>query len=94
MASPTGSIGVKFEIGEFLCKSVLELHSCFFRKKKTVEHNTAFNQNNFTCNHKWLFDIFVMLLLHVSASGGHPNGGHLQRNIFITNTVKDMRVWI
>lgn len=54
-----------------------------------MRHNTAFNQNNFTCDHKWLFDIFVMFLLHVSASVDH-----LQRNIFITNAVKDMPVWI
>ena len=52
-------------------------------------HNTTFNQNNFTCDHKWFFDIFVMLLLHVSASVGH-----LQRNIFITNAAKHMPVWI
>jgi hypothetical protein len=29
-----------------------------------------------------------MLLLHVSASSGHPEGVNVQRNTIITNTVK------
>jgi hypothetical protein len=30
-----------------------------------------------------------MLLVHVLANTGHPEGGHLQRNTLITNAVKD-----
>ena len=36
---------------------------------------------------------FMMLFLYVSTSVGHPHGGHLQRNMFITDSVKHMCVY-
>lgn len=33
-----------------------------------------------------------MLLLHVSAPQGHPQGGNLQRNKFTTNAVRDVYI--
>jgi hypothetical protein len=36
---------------------------------------------------------FVIFLLHVSASVGHFQGGHLQRNIFVTNAAKNVPIW-
>jgi len=34
--------------------------------------------------------LFCDVLLHVSASAGHPQGGHLQSNTVRTNAVKDV----
>jgi len=35
---------------------------------------------------------FVKLLLHVSAPRNHLHGGHLQGNIFVINSVKDVHM--
>ena len=37
--------------------------------------------------------LFVMLLLHVSAPTGNPEGGHLQRNTFTTTAIKYVHIW-
>jgi hypothetical protein len=35
---------------------------------------------------------YFVMLAHVAASTGHPQGSRLQRNPFVTLTVKDLNV--